>query len=249
MISKNKSGFIHSLSHKKFRDEHQCFVAEGTRLIRDLHGSFNCRMIVATTTWAGQNPLPEANEQLVTDEKDFQKISGQKQPQGILAVYETRKTVFESSILHNELVLALDNVQDPGNLGTLLRIADWFGINHVLCTPGTADVYNPKTVQATMGALARVNVHYMDLAPLLGAHDHLPVYGTFLEGNSIYDAKLSTNGIIILGNEGNGISPEIEKLVTSKLLIPSYPSGQPTSESLNVGMAAAVICSEFRRRM
>lgn len=249
MVSKNKVAFIQSLSLKKFRDEHQCFVAEGTRLIRDLHDSFSCRMLVATTEWANEYQLPAASEQIITDKKNFQKISGQKQPQGILAVYEMRKITFNPTVADTELVMALDNIQDPGNMGTLLRIADWFGIRQVICSQGTVDVYNPKTVQATMGALARVNVYYLHLEQYLKTLGNIPVYGTFLDGQSIYETALSMNGIIIMGNEGNGITPEIEKLVTSKLLIPSFPKDEATSESLNVGVAAAVICSEFRRRM
>ena len=249
MISRNKSGFIQSLAHKKYRDEHHSFVAEGIRIIRDLHPAFRCRILVATEAWAASHPLPEADEWYVTDEKTFLKLSGQQQPQGILAVYEKRESTFDPAMTATELILALDNVRDPGNLGTILRVADWFGIHHVLCSTGTADVYNPKTIQATMGAMARVNIHYVDLPNLLQSLIDVPVYGTFLNGSSMYEQSLSPNGVLIMGNEGNGISPEIEKLVTSKLLIPSFPAGQPSSESLNVGVATALICAEFRRRM
>lgn len=249
MISKNKSSFILSLMHKKFRDEHRCFVAEGTRLIRDLHTSFTCRLLVVTEEYASTGSLPVAAETIITDEKSFARISAQKQPQGILAVYEQRTYHFDPQIAERELVLALENIQDPGNLGTLLRIADWFGIQTVVCTKGTVDLYNPKVVQATMGALSRVNVHYLTLSEVISSTSSFPVYGTFLDGISLYEQSLGTTGIIIMGNEGNGISPETEKLVTSKLLIPSFPAGQPTSESLNVGVAAAIVCAEFRRRM
>jgi len=249
MLSKNKVSFLTSLSQKKFRDEHHCFIAEGTRLVTDLHGCFSCRMVVATETWATSNVLPEATEIYLTDSTTFQKISSQKQPQGILAVYEKKTVQFDPGILSRELLLMLDNVQDPGNLGTILRIADWFGIRHVICSPDTADIYNPKTIQSTMGALARVDVYYQPLQELLTSLDNIPVYGTFLDGDSIYETELSSTGIIVMGNEGNGISPEIEKLVTRKILIPSFPVGQPTSESLNVGVATAIVCAEFRRRM
>ncbi|MCE1155655.1 MAG: RNA methyltransferase [Bacteroidales bacterium] len=248
MLSKTKISFINALMLKKFRDEHQCFVAEGTRMIRDLQHHFRCRMLVATNEWVLHHNMPDAAEQIVTDERTFQKISTQKQPQGVLAVFEIKSSKFDPAIAGNELVLMLDNVQDPGNLGTIIRIADWFGIHHVVCSVGSADVYNPKTIQATMGALARVNVHYSRLETLL-TQSRVPVFGTFLDGSSIYDSQLAGHGYIIMGNEGNGISPEIEKLVTSKLLIPSFPAGQPTSESLNVGVATALICAEFRRRM
>jgi TrmH family RNA methyltransferase len=248
MLSKNKISFINSLTMKKFRDEHASFVAEGTRMIRDLENHFRCSLVVATDEWALNNHMPDATEQIITDTRTFQKISTQKQPQGVLAVFETRVGRFDPEIALNQLVLMLDNVQDPGNLGTIVRIADWFGIHHIICSIGSADVYNPKTVQATMGALARVNVHYLRLESIL-EQTPAPVFGTFLDGQSMYEIELATHGYLVMGNEGNGISPEIEKLVTSKLLIPSFPGGQPTSESLNVGVATALVCAEFRRRM
>lgn len=248
MLSKNKISFINSLTMKKFRDEHASFVAEGTRMIRDLENHFRCSLVVATDEWVLNNQMPAAEEQLVTDARTFQKISTQKQPQGVLAVFKTKVGRFDPEIALDQLVLLLDNVQDPGNLGTIVRIADWFGIQHIVCSIGSADVYNPKTVQATMGALARVHVHYIRLETIL-EQTEVPVFGTFLDGQSMYENELAANGYIIMGNEGNGISPEIEKLVTSKLLIPSFPGGQPTSESLNVGVATALVCAEFRRRM
>ena len=151
---------------------------------------------------------------------------------------------------NNELILALDAVQDPGNLGTIIRIADWFGIKNIICSQGTVDVYNTKTIQSTMGALARVRIHYVNLKEVLDicSRNDYPIYGTFLDGSSIYNAKLTNYGIIVMGNEGNGISDEIEKVISDKLLIPSYPVGELTSESLNVAVATAIVCSEFRRR-
>ena len=142
-------------------------------------------------------------------------------------------------------------MQDPGNLGTIIRIADWFGIEDVFCSNDTVDVYNPKTVQATMGALARVKVHYVNLPEILNeaAYNDIPIYGTFLDGENMYEgAQLSQNGIIVMGNEGNGICCEVEKIVNRKLFIPNYPVGRPTSESLNVAIATAIICAEFRRK-
>ena len=139
-------------------------------------------------------------------------------------------------------------MQDPGNLGTIVRLADWFGIRHIVCSPETADLYNPKVVQATMGALARVRLYYTPLADFLGSMDRTTVYGTFLDGVDLYRSTLTPRGVIVMGNEGNGISPELEPYIGSRLYIPSYPAGQPTSESLNVAMAAAITCAEFRRR-
>ena len=148
-----------------------------------------------------------------------------------------------------ELCLALDTVQDPGNLGTIVRLADWFGIRHIFCSPSTSDVFAPKVVQATMGALARVRLHYGPLPDLMRRLDAgVPVYGTFLDGDDLYAAPLEQCGLLVMGNEGNGISPEVEACVRQRLYIPNYPSGVPTSESLNVAIATAVACAEFRRR-
>jgi TrmH family RNA methyltransferase len=155
-------------------------------------------------------------------------------------------------VVNKELCLALDDVQDPGNLGTIIRVADWFGIRHIFCSIGTTDAFSPKTIQATMGAISRVQIHYVDLYSFLH-HTRIessstPIYGTFLEGKNIYRESLSPNGVIIMGNEGNGISSKIEEMVTNKLFIPNYPEGCATSESLNVAIATAITCAEFRRR-
>ena len=168
----------------------------------------------------------------------------------VLAVYQMPEWVLADDVLLQNLSIVLDGVQDPGNLGTIIRIADWFGIRHVICSEDTADVFNPKTVQATMGAISRVEVTYCNLPQLFDKfRGKLPVYGTFLDGRNIYDEPLSGVGFIVMGNEGKGISKKLEKYMTDRLLIPSYPSGRVTSESLNVGMATAVVVGEFRRRM
>ena len=149
--------------------------------------------------------------------------------------------------IQDQLVLALDGVQDPGNLGTIIRIADWFGISDIFCSADTADVWNPKVIQATMGSIARVRITYTDLVALI-KEAQVPVYGTLLDGDNIYQQTLSQNGIIVMGNEGNGISPEIRQLITNKLLIPDFNTGDSHAESLNVAIATAITCSEFRRR-
>lgn len=158
-------------------------------------------------------------------------------------------TAEELPSLAEKLTLVLDGVQDPGNLGTIIRIADWFGIEDIICSKDTVDVYNPKVVQATMGSIVRVRVSYMDLKQLFEAiPPTLPVYGTLLEGNNMYSEQLSHNGIIIMGNEGKGISPQIRQFITKGLRIPNYPEGRDTADSLNVAVATAIICAEFRRR-
>lgn len=152
-------------------------------------------------------------------------------------------------IARHSLCLALDDVQDPGNLGTIIRLADWFGIEDIICSQNTVDVYNPKTVQATMGGIARVRVHYTSLPDFIRSQGkEIPVFGTFLDGQNMYEQPLSANGLIVMGNEGNGIGKEVEALINRKLYIPNYPQGQETSESLNVAIATAVICAEFRRQ-
>ena len=176
------------------------------------------------------------------------KVSQLTTPADVLAIYRIPQYRLDVESLKRELVLALDTVQDPGNLGTIVRLADWFGIRHIVCSPETADLYNPKVVQATMGALARVKVYYTSLPQFLAAMGRSRVYGTFLDGSDIYRTPLSETGVIVMGNEGNGISAGLEPYIGNRLHIPSYPVGQPTSESLNVAVAAAITCAEFRRR-
>ena len=249
MLSKNKIKYIRSLEQKKYRKEEKAFLAEGHKLVGDLSGHFECRLLAATSTWLESHPDIKADEIVEVSEEELKKASLLKTPQDVLAVFRIPETDPGTRDIAGSLCLALDDVQDPGNLGTILRTADWFGIRHVFCAIGTADAYNPKTVQATMGALARVRIHYCDLKDLIGTLPDMPVYGTFLDGKNIYGQELTPHGLIVMGNEGKGISQEMEKLVNRRLLIPNYPQGEETSESLNVATATAIVCAEFRRRM
>lgn len=249
MLSKNKIKYIRSLEQKKYRKEEKAFLAEGHKLVDDLSGHFECRLLAATSTWLESHPDIKADEIVEVSEEELKKASLLKTPQDVLAVFRIPETDPGTRDIAGSLCLALDDVQDPGNLGTILRTADWFGIRHVFCSIGTADAYNPKTVQATMGALARVRIHYCDLKDLIGTLPDMPVYGTFLDGKNIYGQELTPHGLIVMGNEGKGISQEMEKLVNRRLLIPNYPQGEKTSESLNVATATAIVCAEFRRRM
>lgn len=250
MISKNKVKLINSLSQKKFRDETGLFVAEGTKLVLDMAPAFRCSILAATADWLDEHKQFEADEIIEVETNEFNKISTHKSPQGVLAVFVKPNYTWNEDELCHKLSLALDDVQDPGNLGTIIRIADWFGISDIFCSEHSADAFNTKTVQATMGALARVRVHTVSLAKFLQTvAEKLPVYGTFMDGGNIYNKSLKKYGIIVMGNEGNGISAEIEKLVTDRLLIPNFPVGQTSSESLNVGVATALVCAEFRRRV
>lgn len=250
MLSKTKLKYIHSLELKKYRNESKVFVAEGNKLVADLLPAFECELLIAKPSWmATQGTIP-ATELLVADDDDIRKASFLKNPQDVLAIFKQPAWMIESCNPATQLTLALDGIQDPGNLGTIIRLADWFGIEHIICSPDTADVFSPKTVQATMGALAHVQVHYTDLEKFLKRQVEklIPLYGTFLDGENIYTKNLSNTGIIIMGNEGNGIRTCLENMISEKLYIPNYPEERETSESLNVAIATAVVCAEFRRR-
>ena len=249
MLSKNKIKYIHSLELKKNRKKEGVFVAEGHKLVGDLLPHFHCRLILATTTWLEEHLDIQADEIIEITPEELVKASLLKTPQEVLAVFEQPQFDYSTDVIKNSLCLALDDIQDPGNLGTIIRLADWFGIEHIFCSQGTVDVYNSKVIQATMGALARVKVHYCNLPELISSLKDVPVYGTFLDGENIYNKPLSENGLIIMGNEGNGVSKEVSQQINNKLYIPNYPSGRTTSESLNVAIATAVVCAEFRRRL
>ncbi len=255
MISKNQIKFIKGLELKKFRKASEAFVAEGPKLVQDIMPYFQCRMLVATGEWlhAHRQEVMRHNpdtELVEVNEEELRRVSFLKSPQEVLGVFAIPH---HDTDLHacarQRLCLALDDVQDPGNLGTIIRVADWFGIEDIFCSPGTADVYNPKTVQATMGAIARVRIHYLPLVETLkqGECDY-PIYGTLLEGKNMYERDLKNKGLIVMGNEGKGLSPEMRALITDSLYIPSFPQDRPTSESLNVAIATAIVCAEFRRR-
>ena len=254
MLSKNKQKLIRSLDRKKNRDAEGLFLAEGPKLVIELLTHFRCRLLVGEPAVLSKVPFEEnaVAERVEVTAEELARVSLQRAPQGVLAVFEKPQPVAVHSLLPvagRSLCLALDGVQDPGNVGTIVRIADWWGIEHVVCSHDTADVFAPKTVQSTMGALGRVGVHYTDLPAWL---DELPagtpVYGTLLDGDNLYDSELTPHGIIVMGNEGNGLSAAVRERVSHRLLIPSFPPDRPTSESLNVAVATAVTCAEFRRR-
>ena len=238
--------FIRSLADKRTRDEEQLFVAEGRKLVEEIAASHLRIRNIYTT----RKDFVGDNVEVVTD-KDMERISQLKSASDTLAVVEQPRYKLDYKHLGDKLTLALDGVQNPGNLGTVIRLADWFGIEDIVCSAECADCYNPKVVQATMGAILRVRVHYVsDLAAVLcsAADSGKPIYGTLLDGDNIYNAKLENRGIVVMGNEGRGVSAECRATLTHKLLIPPYPIDAPTSESLNVAMATGIILAEFRRR-
>lgn len=248
-LTNSQIKFISSLSQKKYRDRKGCFVAEGTKCVQDTWGYFNCRMLVATREWAEQYGNKEYLANLFfANKQQMQRMSQFSTASEVIAVYDIPEYAIDDAEILNSLNIVLDNVQDPGNLGTIIRLADWFGIKNIFCSRTTVDVFNHKVVQATMGAISRVHVHYCDIDDLLSKYNENPIYGTFLDGDNIYESNISNKGFIIFGNEGMGISDSVAKLVTHRLLIPSYPNNAVTSESLNVGMAVAITVSEFRRR-
>ncbi len=240
MLSKNQIKLITSLQQKKQRFANQMFFAEGIKVIQELLES-NFELVQLYST---QNDFEQVSNdrKVLVDESDLKKISALSTPNTCLAVF---KIPTEKKIIESGLIIALDSIRDPGNLGTILRLCDWFGIGQLICSKETVDIYNPKVVQATMGSIARVNVNYIDLEAFV-SQTKLAVFGTFMDGNNIYKTELPQEGIIIMGNEANGISPELEKLIKNRLTIPRFGTIQKT-ESLNVATATAIILSEFRR--
>lgn len=237
--------FVRSLAEKRVRDQERLFVAEGSKLTEEILASkFVVRRIYTTRT-----DLKGKNIEVV-DQREMERISQLKSANTTLAVVEQPRYKLDERAFRDTLILALDGVQNPGNMGTIIRLADWFGIKDVLCSTECADCYNPKVVQATMGAILRVRVHYVDdLAKLLNRLNSsgMPIYGTLLDGQNIYTKQLSTNGVIVMGNEGRGLSDACRASVSDRLFIPPYPIDTPTSESLNVAMATGIVLAEFRR--
>ena len=241
-ISKAQVKLVRSLQQKKFRDELGLFVAEGEKCVSEIAKGFE----LVSLFREGENATRTEIEQM----------SGLRTPQGVMGVFRKR-TMDNGQWTMDGLTLVLDGVQDPGNLGTIIRTCDWFGVHDIVCSLDTADCYNPKVVQATMGALARVRVHYVDLPKWLSVishqHSEVSIYGTLLDGRDMYEVlkvkgeRLTAKGIIIMGNEGNGISQEVRPYITHPIRIPSYPKDVETSESLNVSIATAIVLAEFRR--
>ena len=242
-ISKAQIKLVRSLQLKKFRDELGLFVAEGHKCVEELQKAFELVSLY--------------REGVNADRTAIEQMSGLRTPQGIVGVFKKRPQISDFRFQISDLVLALDGIQDPGNLGTIIRTCDWFGVHDIFCSPDTADCYNPKVVQATMGALARVRVHYTPLPEWL-ASQTCPIYGTLLDGRDMYEVLSNSpkdgltgeaGPIIVMGNEGNGISEDVRALITHAIRIPSYPPDAETSESLNVSIATAIVLAAFRRRL
>lgn len=240
MVSKNQIKLITSLQQKKYRKQEQLFFAEGVKVVQELlNSNFELQDLFTTK----QDFLTVSKNKVhAISEAELKKISALTTPNTCLAVFKIPKA---KEMIEKGLIVVLDDVRDPGNLGTIIRLCDWFGIETLFCTEESVDIYNPKVVQATMGSISRVNVVYGNLESFL-SQTKLPVFGTFMDGKNIYQEKLPKEGVIIMGNEANGISPSVEKLVSERIAIPRFGNLQVT-ESLNVATATAIILSEFKR--
>lgn len=248
MLSKSNIQFLKSLQQKKFREKLSCFVVEGPKLVDELLASnYNVRTIYATSSWLKTKLVPiQLNHELVeVSEDELRRISSLNSPNQVLAVADTPSSEIDFNHQAGKWLLLLDGVRDPGNLGTIIRTADWFGIRTIICSEDTVEFLNPKVVQATMGSLFRVKIHYADLNVFLeNLPADFPVYGTFMDGNNIYSENFGKEGALILGSESHGISTKVERNVKFRLHIPSSHS---QAESLNVSVAAAICCSEITR--
>lgn len=256
MLTRNEIKDIRALARKREREEQGLFLAEGPKVVGDLLGKFPCRMLAVTDAfWQTHHDAfagkVDADSVRLVSPKEMERASLLQTPQGVLAVFEKPEVVgADKALPMRELCLALDGVQDPGNVGTIVRIADWFGIRHIFCSPDTADVFAPKVVQATMGAVGRVEVHYLPLADFLQSLKvETPVMGTFLDGENIFSAELPATGLLLMGSEGHGISEACSREVTHRLLIPAAPHVGDGSESLNVAVATAICVAELRRNI
>ncbi|TFG76492.1 MAG: RNA methyltransferase [Flavobacteriales bacterium] len=240
MVVKNQIKFIKSLQQKKYRNEYGMFVAEGLKTVGALLDS-HYKVEKVYTTQEGALSLAEANSELIT-QRELHQMSAMKHPNTVLAVFHIPKP---RPIDYGDWIVALDTIADPGNLGTIIRLCDWFGIGSLVCSLNSVDCYNPKVLQATMGSIAGVNIGYTDLESFC-ANAQVPIYGTFMDGKSVYSQDLTKPGILLMGNEANGISAGLEDLVSQKISIPKF--GGHATESLNVAMATAILLNEIRRR-
>lgn len=253
MLSKNQIKYITSLQQKKFRKQHNCFLAEGTKVVVDLlESSLNVKSVYALKEWiiSNKSKVPLQTELIEISEDELKKISELITPNQVLAIIEIPDIQLETGALKGNYSLMLDDIKDPGNMGTIIRLADWFGIKNIIASENSVDCFNSKVVQSTMGSISRVNVHYTDLVLFAGEliKMNLPILTTALEGENIYNSELPKEGVIVMGNESKGVSQDLMDLATIKLYIPSFNTALQKAESLNVAIATAIVCSEVSRR-
>ncbi len=253
MLSSANIKLINSLRYKKYRVRTRLYVIEGDKLVNEfLESGKQVKLLLAVNEWIENTDnklLSSVKEIIAVNERELAKVSQLKTPQNTLALVDMENYSPDKIFIANSLSIALDNIQDPGNLGTIIRIAAWFGIENILCSQGTVDVYNPKTIQSSMGALLHVKVSYTDLAVLIPELTKMgtPVYAATLDGEPVQDITKTVNGLLLFGNESRGISGELMPYITHKLIIPPFRKALPGIDSLNVAMSAAIICNEFRR--
>jgi TrmH family RNA methyltransferase len=251
MLTKNELKFIQSLKDRKVRNAEGVFVAEGKKVVNELlHSNIAIKQIVCLSTYYDVANIPANINCEIVGEKELERLSTLSTANEALAVCYIPELVLENEVFDTKLTLVLDNINDPGNLGTIIRIADWFGIDTIVCSKQTVDVYNPKVVQATMGSITRVKVFYTDLFAFIQQQqtkNKLAIYGAVLGGENIYETKLTNQGFIIIGSESHGISKEVKDLITSTITIPNYSIDAKT-ESLNAAVATGIICAEFKRQ-
>lgn len=251
MISKNQIKHIQSLHSKKNREEEGLFMIEGIKLVTEFIGQqkFEVKEVFATAEYINDHQATLKSNNISYSEisiDELKKISLQTNPNQALAIVKEHQQILNTELLNSSTTLYLDDIRDPGNLGTIIRIADWFGIHQVVCSPNSTELYNPKTLQASMGAVLRVNVITLSFEELLAKTKNIPIYGALLNGKNIYTSSLG-HGIIVIGNEANGISNEVLKHITQPITIPAASNNG--SESLNAANACAIICSEFHRQL
>lgn len=243
---------ILDLRSSRERHNQGLFVVEGNKAVGELLRLFKCQVLVATFAWLEANAqmIPSGCKVFQAKKADFERISSLSSVPSVMAVFEMPKTELDIDKLNGRLIVALDDIQDPGNLGTIIRACDWYGVTDILCSEHTVDAFHPKVIQSTMGAIGRVNIHYCDLQGVLEELSATtPVYGTFLDGENIYRAELPVGGaVIVMGNEGHGISADVAETINRRLYIPPFPADKSHVESLNVAMATSITLSEFRRR-
>ena len=247
MLSRNEIKYLSSLQQIKHRRLNNSFLVEGTKIVEELcrEKTKGVKNIYALSGWIeNKKNIPFPYTQISAKELD--RISSFSSPNQVVAEMEIPMQKLDSNIFDNQLCLMLDNISDPGNLGTIIRTADWFGIHHIICSKNSVDLYNPKTIQSTMGSFLRTNVYYEDLVPLL-SNCNAPIFGTLLNGENLYSIEKKENGIIIIGNESKGISEEVEKHVSHRVTIPHFDNNSHV-ESLNASVAAAIVMAEFRRK-
>ena len=240
MLSISQKKYVNSLKQKKFRTEHNSFIVEGIKMVEELlQSDYEVEVVYATINWMGNNPTTDCIE---VSEKELASISSLKTSNEVLAVVKQQQK--QLMRIASELTIALEKIQDPGNFGTIIRTADWFGVSNIICSDDSVDVYNPKVLQATMGSFFRVNIVYMNLPKFFTENKSLTVYGALLEGENVYQKELNSKGsVILMGNESKGISDELLPFITDKVTIPNFGK----AESLNVATATAILCSEYRR--